>query len=71
MSRYVADFVMSFFHVDYDRAVKMVAEWRKAGRFQEDKYRSPRTRKERSRVRSKNAGNDSQQTASQQQTNLF
>jgi RecA-family ATPase len=71
MSRYVGDFVESFFHVDFDRAVKMITAWRKAGQFKEDKYKSPTSRKMRTRVRSKNATNGhATQAESQQQAML-
>ena len=55
MSRYVGDFVGEFFEVDDARSSAMVAAWRKAKAFFEDKYMSPRTRREVTRVRSRNA----------------
>jgi AAA domain len=61
VSRYVGDFIMKFFKVQYPRALRMIEYWKKLGgpnnepAFKEDKYRSPKTRKERSRVRSTRA----------------
>jgi hypothetical protein len=60
MSRYVGDFVAEFFGVEFERAVAMVTAWRKAKAFLEDKYHSPQTRKERTRVRSRNAQNSNE-----------
>jgi hypothetical protein len=50
ISRYVGDLIAKFFKITHDRAVSILNAWRENGRlFEADKYRSPRTRKERSR----------------------
>jgi hypothetical protein len=50
ISRYVGELIAKFFDIPHDRAVNILNVWRDNGRlFEADKYRSPRTRKERSR----------------------
>ena len=51
MSRYVGDFIMEFFKIKkMDRALKILTTWRNNNRLIDGgKYRSPRTRKDRTR----------------------
>jgi hypothetical protein len=64
MSRYVGDFIEKFFGVSYEQAGAMRDAWRKAKAFVEDKYMSPNTRRERTRVRSRNAQKTTTATSS-------